>query len=77
VSRVKKPVASSPQACACKTVRHLVSTRRGAGPSGGQDPPDGAYAYAVAESGEFALILWWPQEGFSRARRSTRTRIRR
>jgi hypothetical protein len=34
-----------------------VSARRGAGgePDGGQDPPDGAGADAVAESDEFSL----------------------
>lgn len=50
-------MASSPEACARKKVRHPVSAPAGcrAEPSGGQDPPDGACAYAVAESGEFAL----------------------
>ena len=56
VSRVKRSVASSPVACARRKVRHPVSARRGVGPTpgGGQDPPDGAGAYAVAESGEFS-----------------------
>ena len=79
MSKVNRSVASSPE-----SLRAQEGPPPGVGPagcrtepSGGQDPPDGAGAYAVAESGEFALdpAVAPGGEGFSRARCSTRAWI--
>jgi hypothetical protein len=55
VSRVKKSVASSPVAWACRKILQLVSGGCGAEGGGGEDSTDGACAQVMSEPDEFAL----------------------
>jgi hypothetical protein len=67
-TRGRSPKEGPPPVCLCSTGCQAES-------GGGQDLPDRASAYAVAEPVSSPWIRRWPQEGFSWARCSTRVRI--